>query len=207
MKRNADTICELSTDFKKLMMKLFFSVFILIFLATGCTPEYVKLNNSGYKKALAKEYDAAFKDFDSSIKKNDKYWLAYSNRGGYYLIQQEYKKAMDDFNTSITLHKRNEFAYDGRGLCKEELNDYTGALADFRRAIKYNSKFNIAYSHLGMLLADMDSCEQAVHYLNIAIERKAFNDCIDEQQLIYLRNKCEKNVQETKSNVFTLWWD
>ena len=173
------------------MARTFFAVWLLLLFAS-CMPEYLKLNNSGYEKALAKEYEDAFKDFDSSIRKYDRYWLAYSNRGGCYFIQGKYEKAMEDFNTSISLHKKNEFAFDGRALCKEELNDYIGAISDFRQAIKYNKRFYIAYTHLGVLLSDIDSCKQALYYLKIGLEKKAFNDCTSEQEVIHLINKCQQ---------------
>lgn len=160
----------------------------------GCMPEYYKLNQRGYQKVKDKDFEGAFKDFDSSIKLNDKYWLAYLNRGASYAKEGDCKKAMEDFNKSISLHPKNPLAFDNIGLCKTELNDSSGAIADFRQALKLNSRFNIVYTHLGSLFANMDSCEQAVYYLKIALERKAFDACNDEQQVIHLKSKCESKL-------------
>ncbi len=101
---------------------------------------------------------------------------------------------MEDLNKSISLHPHNPIAFDNRGLCQAELNEPAGAIDDYRQALKRDSKFNIVYTHLGMLLAKTDSCEEAVKYLNIALDRKAFDECHDEKQIRVLKSKCEKEV-------------
>jgi len=154
-------------------------------------PDYMKLNESGYKKVNDKQYEAAFKDFDSSIKLNDAYWLSHANRGGCYYLQDKYELALNDFNKSIALQKNNSLALDGRALCKIELKDTIGAIADLKQAIKYNMSFYRAYTDLGLLYSRIDSCKEALPYLNVAIDKKAFNDCISKDELLYLKNKCE----------------
>lgn len=179
------------------MEKQFYKILTIIIslcVWVGCMPEYYKLNESGYQKIQHKDYDGAFKDFDSSIKLDDTYWLAYLNRGACYANAGHHQKAMEDFNKSISLHPKNPLAYDNLGFCKIALNDSLGAIADFKQAIKLNKNFNIAYTHLGMLLANLDSCEQAVYYLKIAHERKAFDDCNNEQELVRLKNNCESKL-------------
>ncbi|MFN0189386.1 MAG: tetratricopeptide repeat protein [Bacteroidia bacterium] len=154
-------------------------------------PEYYKLNQSGYQKTKEKNFEGAIQDFDSSIKLNDAYWPAYLNRGTSYAIEGNCKSAMADFNKSISLHPHNPFAFDNRGLCKSEMHDSIGAIADFRQALALDSKYNIVYTHLGLILANLDSCEQAIYYLKIAQERKAYDPCNNEQLVIQMISKCE----------------
>jgi len=118
------------------MSKRLFVVLVLFIFLDGCIPEYAKLNNSGYKKATAQQFDAALNDFNSSIKLNNQYWLSYANRGGCYYMQENYEKALEDFNTSMSLRKNNYVALDGRALCKMELKDTAGAIADIKQTIQ-----------------------------------------------------------------------
>jgi tetratricopeptide (TPR) repeat protein len=172
-------------------IKLVF-LFFSIVICTGCYPEYIKLNNSGYKKTQVQDYDGAFKDFEKSIALNDTYWLSYANRASSYAIKGEFEKALNDYNKSISLKKENSLAYDGRGSIKQTQNDTIGAIADYREALKYGKRNYIVYTHLGRTLAEMDSCDEAVKYLTIAIQKKAFNDCNTKEELLKLKNKCEK---------------
>lgn len=172
-------------------IKYLISALILIHLFTGCTPEYAKLNKSGYKKIEAKDYDGAFKDFDLAISKNDSYWLSYNNRGASYMQQGNYQKALEDFNKSINLTSQNPMALDNRGMCKKLLCDSVGALHDFRAAYSCNKYEIKTQAHLGKLLAEMDSCKEAVSYLDNVIKKRAFDDCNSELELRQLKDKCE----------------
>jgi tetratricopeptide (TPR) repeat protein len=183
---------------KKSVMKVnsykILSICILLMSFFSCAPEYYKLNQSGYLKIKNSNYAGAFSDFDSSIKLNDKYWLAYLNRGASHAQVGNCISAIQDFDRSINLHSKNALAFDNRGLCKVELNDKSGAIADFKQALKLNNRLNIVYTHLGILLSNMDSCEQAVYYLEIAIEKKAFNDCYTEQQVVQMKSRCKGSL-------------
>src|SRR6185369_7940989 len=125
--------------------KIISVILVIIYYCSGCTPACMKLNESGYKKAIAKDYHGAFVYFDLAIKLNDKFWDAYTNRGICYYMQNNYEKAMDDFNTSISLHPKNFSAYDNRGLCRKYFGDTAGAIIDFKEALKYNRKDSMIY--------------------------------------------------------------
>lgn len=171
-------------------------LFFLMFLSfcCGCTPEYYKLNQRGQSKIIEKDFEGAQADFEPSIKLNETYWASYLNRGASYAKSGDCKNAIADFNRSISLHTNNPLAFDNRGLCKLMLRDSVGALADFKQALKFNDKFNIVYTHLGVLLSQLDSCEQSVRYLKIALERKAFDDCHNEQLLQMMKSTCENQA-------------
>ena len=170
---------------------LLIPIFLILCVITCCKREYIKLNNNGYKKIEANDYDGAFKDFDSSISINDKYWLSYCNRGASYLLQGDYQKAIADFDKSINLLSRNPMAFDNRGMCKLFLGDSVGALNDFRTAHTFNKNDIKVQTHLGRLLAEMDSCKEAIIFLDVSIQKKAFDNCNSEQELRELKNKCE----------------
>ncbi len=176
---------------KQQILTLLVIVYFFCF-CSGCAPEYRKLNSSGYRKVQAKDYEGAFKDFDASIKSNNTYWLAYLNRGASYAREGNCKKAVDDFYTSISLHPKNPLAFDNLGLCKMELGDSIGACSAFTQAVKLDKNFDIAFTHLGMLLARMDSCLSAVYYLEVALQKKAFDQCHDEKEVLRLRKKCSQ---------------
>ncbi|MBK6643380.1 MAG: tetratricopeptide repeat protein [Bacteroidetes bacterium] len=164
---------------------------LMVLLFSGCAPEYSKLNQSGFRKIEEKNYELALKDFNASIALNDNYWRAYQNRGAAYAFLGNFKMALDDFDRSITMHPNNPNAYEVRAVCRIELNDYKGAIEDFKEAIKRNYRLDNSYTRLGMLYAKMDSCEQAVHYLKIAVERKAYDACNEELNVVQAFQHCE----------------
>jgi tetratricopeptide (TPR) repeat protein len=170
---------------------LYFTSFgLAISLFTCCTPAYYKLHQSGYKKIEEKNYDGAMKDFDSSLVLNNEYWLAYLNRGTTFAVTGNCQRALVDLNKSIELHRKNPIAFNNRAMCKSEWNENEGAIADYKEAIRLDSKFYLAYTRLGLLYAKLDSCEQAVHYLKIAVDKKAYNECMEEQQVNEALRKC-----------------
>lgn len=174
-------------------MLLLVSVFTV--LITGCSPQYVKLNNSGYKKIKLKDYDGAFQDFDLAVKSNDKYWLSYSNRGASYIQKGNYLNAMKDLDMSIGLDPKHSDAFYNRGLCKRLSGDSIGALNDYKAAYRINDKDLKIQMHLGRLLAEMDSCKEALNYLNNALKGKIFDDCSIEQELKQLQKKCQEKTK------------
>jgi tetratricopeptide (TPR) repeat protein len=127
-----------------------------------------------------------------SIAYNNSYWLSHLNRGASFAKKDDCENAIKDFTRSIDLHSKNAVAFCNRAMCKEAMGDTIGALTDYRTAIQCDRKYYITYSSLGLLLATMDSCTEALPLLNTAISKKAFNDCISEKELRFMRSKCQK---------------
>jgi tetratricopeptide (TPR) repeat protein len=168
---------------------IFFSGIILL-AETGCSPLYKQLNESGYKKIQHEDYDGAMKDFEASVRENDSYWLSHVNRGASFAQMGRTADAIAEFNKSILLRARNPLAFDDRGMCRELEGDTAGAISDYKEAIRLNPKFDMAYAHLGLLLAKKNACSEAMQYLQTAMERKAFSECITQQLLSEKINSC-----------------
>lgn len=163
---------------------------LILCILNSCIQEYKKLNKNGIKKIQTKDYKGAFKDFDLAIRKDSTYWLSYNNRAGIFMHEGNYQKAIEDLDKSIRFEPRNSMAFDNRGMIKKILSDTVGALNDFRTAFTFNKNDIKIQTHLGRLLAELDSCNEAVPLLNAAIKRKAFDDCNSEQELRALLDKC-----------------
>jgi tetratricopeptide (TPR) repeat protein len=177
-------------------MKLFKILFLTSFFLSGCMPRCVKYDKQGCEEASRKEYEEARIHFEQAIASDNKYWVAYSNLGGYYLVKEDYKSAIEKFVESIKIHEKNEYAYDGRATTKLAMGDTLGALNDYRMALYYLKKDKYIYTHLGTLYSSLDSCDQAVNFLELAIRNSAFDECTTKSQLEYLLNKCKTKIEK-----------
>jgi len=86
--------------------------------------------------AGANDFDAALKDFNTSMALNPSDWKNYSNRGHIYAIKKNIDSSLIDYSKSISLNPTNAPAYLNRALdyCMKEKLD--SAMLDFDMVIK-----------------------------------------------------------------------
>ena len=58
-----------------------------------------------------KEYKKAVEDFDTTIKMNPKYAMAYASRGQVYEEMKQYDKSIEDYKTAARLGDKDTAAY------------------------------------------------------------------------------------------------
>jgi tetratricopeptide (TPR) repeat protein len=80
------------------------------------------------------KYEEAIKAFDMAISGNDKYALAYNNRGAAKFKLEYYREAVKDFNIALKLDPGYANAYVNRGIAREMARDQVGACEDWHKA-------------------------------------------------------------------------
>ena len=99
------------------------------------------------------EYGKAIEDFNKAIELDNKFALAYNNRGMVYLNKKEYDKAIEDFNKAIELDNKFALAYNNRGIVyldRNKKDEYDKAIEDFNKAIELDNEFALAYGNRGL---------------------------------------------------------
>ncbi len=112
----------------------------------------ISATNSMYNakaKFESKDYRGAIEDFDTVIKLNPTYTLAYAYRGDAKVNLEDYPGAIEDFNKAIALKPNFDAAYVDRGRAKSFSGDFQGAIIDFKQAIQISPTYANAYVSRG----------------------------------------------------------
>ncbi|HTA27474.1 MAG TPA: tetratricopeptide repeat protein [Bacteroidia bacterium] len=102
-------------------------------------------------------FSESLRDYDSAIKINPEWTIAYCNRaelesdmGFYQRDSSKYLFAMKDLDKSLALDSKNYWAYCNRGLLNHRLGKYPEALGDFNIAISLNPDIGEFYTDRGV---------------------------------------------------------
>ena len=93
----------------------------------------------------------AIKDFDETLKLDEKYVGANYNRGCAKYMLKDYTGAIKDYDKAIALNPKDASSYFNRGNTKKEVNDYFGAIKDFDKTIELTPSFVNAYNNRSIL--------------------------------------------------------
>jgi protein O-mannosyl-transferase len=104
-------------------------------------------NNSDKK---TRNIVSAIKDFDETLKLDEKYPDVYLNRGYARYMIADYAGSKLDFDRAIEL-KPDAITYYNRGNTKKELNDFAGAIQDFDKTIQLSPSYVNAYNNRSIL--------------------------------------------------------
>ena len=167
----------------------------LSFIFTNCSVSRIILNELGEHNIRKKEYGSALICYKLLILSHKKSSDAYAKRGECYAYLNKYNFAFRDFDKSLQLNPENSFAYYKRGMLKEHIREYYSAKLDYYKALNFNKNQYILYANYGRMCVVMDSCKEAIPYLNIVIEKNAFNSCNTKLELLYFKQKCEEKCQ------------
>ena len=105
---------------------------------------------SGVQKYNAKDFQGAIADYDTAIRLNPNFAIAYFNRGNAKDDLGDSQGAIADFDTAIRLNPNDADAYRNRGAVKVTIGDQKGAIADFDTAIRLNPNYADAYYNRGI---------------------------------------------------------
>jgi tetratricopeptide (TPR) repeat protein len=124
---------------------------------------------SGLEKYNAKDYHGAIADYDTAIRLNPDFAMAYSGRGNAKKDLGDRKGALADYDTAIRLDPDFAIAYNNRGAAKRDLGDKQGAIVDYDTAIRLNPDFAMAYSGRGNAKKDLGDRKGALADYDTAI--------------------------------------
>ena len=100
---------------------------IFIFAAFACTSPEVSHVNRGVELRKNGMLEEAIIEYDSAIRENPEFALAFNNRGRAYFDLQEYEKAIGDFDESIRLNPQDSLAYANRGMTYRSMRQHRQA--------------------------------------------------------------------------------
>ena len=116
----------------RLILLVLASLALLAACGTAGQADY----DRGYWLREDGDLDGAFAAFNDAIDANDKFALAYNDRGEIYLARGEIDLAFADFDRAIEIDDELEYAFANRSEAHLLLGDVQGALADATRAIE-----------------------------------------------------------------------
>lgn len=97
-------------------------------------------------------------------------YLAYNNRGNYFLKQKQTEKALADFNKAIAIQPNFQLPYINRGNIYFRKNDNEKALADYNKALQFDAKNEEAYCNRGGIYVRQKKYDLAEQDFRKAIE-------------------------------------
>ncbi|CRF31481.1 hypothetical protein BRSU_0168 [Brachyspira suanatina] len=93
---------------------------------------------------------------NESIKRNDKHYSAYFNRGITKAALLEYNEAIEDFNIGISINSHDFRAYYYRAILRLEIKNYEYAILDFDKMASLDENFGIL--NILNIIMDFDYC-------------------------------------------------
>ncbi len=139
---------------------------------------YFLRGNAKYELGL---YHEAISDYDTAIRLEPDYALAYVTRGLAKHSLKQYDAAIADYDTAIRLKPDYAAVYISRGLAKRLLKQYDAAIADYDTAIRLKPDYAAAYVTRGLVKSNLKQYDAAIADYDTAIRLKpdyavAYND-------------------------------
>lgn len=132
-------------------------------------PEYsLEWENTGVMHFNAREYPAALRAFQESMRYKDSYHLR-NNIGNVYLATGQTDAALEQFTRGETMHPRQPASSFGIGTVHASRQEWAQALAAFDRSISINSRFAPAYLNRGLTLFYMQRYPEALESLRMYV--------------------------------------
>lgn len=132
-----------------------------------------------------RNYEKAVEDFTKSIQMQPEKKEAYFYKGMALHSTDKNIEALKDFTKYINLDNENTDAYFMRGLIKSILNDRNGAITDYDEIIKREKtakptiyKMGTVYNNKGYCLIVLGKLDEALPYLNKALELEPYESYI-----------------------------
>lgn len=132
-----------------------------------------------------RNYEKAVEDFTKLIQMQPNISTAYFNRGMAFHDMDKNMEALKDFTKCLNLDTENTNAYFLRGLIKSSFNDRNGAISDYDEIIKRektakpeNYKMGTVYNNKGYCLIELDKLDEALPYINKALEMEPYESYI-----------------------------
>jgi tetratricopeptide (TPR) repeat protein len=128
-------------------------------------------NRRANAKCRMHNVQGAFEDYNTAIKTEPGFYLAYLNRGQLQFDLNNYPSAIEDYSKAIKLKPDLAIAYYSRGLAKGKLKDYTGEIMDYTTAIEIKPDYQDAYYKRGMARYNREDRRGGCEDLNRAVKQ------------------------------------
>jgi len=124
----------------------------------------------GGHREQAKDYDAAFREYDEAIKLDPEFARALNRRAGIYWIRRDADRAIQDYSTVIRLNPNDVGALYGRGLAYADQKDADRAIRDFDEAARLGGKHHLLFYFRGREYLRKHDLDAAIRDFDRAIE-------------------------------------
>jgi tetratricopeptide (TPR) repeat protein len=156
-----------------LTLCLFFTFSITISYSQPPTAEKIaqarEFFNTGVKKGIDKNFDAAIEDFTRAIALNPLFAEAFLYKGLAEIEIQNYDQAVKDFTITIELDPSfSDQAHYFRGLTRYYLGEYALAIDDYSIAIRMNPDF-VSFFQRGKANLKLEEYRRALQDFDIAL--------------------------------------
>ncbi|XP_038063059.1 uncharacterized protein LOC119733763 isoform X2 [Patiria miniata] len=128
-------------------------------LKLGATAELY--TNRGVVNQFMQDHHNAMRDYQSAIKLDPGYALAYFNAANLYFHNRQFRQAVDYYSKVLDHNPKDESAVLNRGITKVLMRDARGALEDFQLAVKMSPLSAHVYFNRGNLYASLRRYELA----------------------------------------------
>jgi len=112
--------------------------------------------------AQKRDLAEALKMIDSSIKIDNKNYLAHSNKGNILKDLYQYKSALESYDRAIALQPNYAEAHNNKGNLLMDMNQLEPALESYGKAIALQPNYAEAYSNMGNALRKQNSLDKAL---------------------------------------------
>jgi tetratricopeptide (TPR) repeat protein len=115
-------------------------------------------------------YSEAIVDFTEAVRLNERYWIAYYNRGMAYLNNKQFSEAVRDFRMSLAGNPDDAQAMLQISNCLMQMNQNEDALSELNRLLMIHPDFGEGYYHRAMIYKHMVNLQRAVDDCNKSIQ-------------------------------------
>lgn len=95
-------------------------------------------------------HEDAMKEFESILKTQSDFAMAYEGKGRVFLMKGELDQAQKDLASAIKLNAKLWQAHELMGICFTRKKQYDDAIREYNSATKINPRSSILYNNLGM---------------------------------------------------------
>ncbi|XP_071786267.1 uncharacterized protein [Asterias amurensis] len=144
-----------------LQMSDTFAAFLDLNAALKLKPTAELYTNRGVVNQFMQDHHNAMRDYQSAIKQDSTYALAYFNAANLYFHNRQFRQAVDFYTKTLEHNPKDESAVLNRGITKVLMRDARGALEDFQLAVKMSPLSAHVYFNRGNLYASLRRYELA----------------------------------------------
>eukprot|EP01119_Soliformovum_irregulare_P025422 TRINITY_DN9413_c0_g1_i2.p1 TRINITY_DN9413_c0_g1~~TRINITY_DN9413_c0_g1_i2.p1 ORF type:complete len:528 (-),score=128.85 TRINITY_DN9413_c0_g1_i2:80-1663(-) len=163
-----------------------------------CATSWVVLGNCF---SLQKEHESSIKFFSRALQLDPNFAYAHSLCGHEHLASDDLEKAGNSYRSALRIDTRHYTAWYGLGMIYFRQEKYDMAEYHFRRALQINSISSVLHCYLGVALKANKKREEALKYIDMAIEIDPYNILARYNRAVILASleEYEMALQEAES--------
>lgn len=135
----------------------------------------IDYNLEGVKNLNKKDYVSALSAFDSSLKLNDAFELAWANKGRTYFEMQEYGKALQCLEKWRDIRPRLAEAWERIGATLINLGRMKEAEKALQKAVELKPELWVAWDNLGRALYHLEQYSESIEAMDMSLRLKSNN--------------------------------